>query len=94
VEAEAGLLQPREQPFILPMGADPEPNDRVTFTNAHGAVAECHASGENWLCRVHLSEPETGMTRVLLEELIGVSSLLPDLRREGGEHGEKPRRGF
>ena len=91
---EAGLLQPREQPFILRMGADPEPNDRVTLANAHGSIAECHASRENRFGWVHLPEPKTWVARVLLEELIGVSSLLVDLRREGGERGAEPRRGF
>jgi hypothetical protein len=76
------------------MGADPEPNDRVIFANAHSSIAESHASRENRFRGVHPSEPKAGMVWVLLEELVGVASLLPNLRRESSERGSETRRGF
>jgi hypothetical protein len=67
------------------MGADPEPNDRVGLAMAHSSISTCHTSRENRFCWVHSSEPKTGVAWVLLEELVGFSSLLPDVRRERGE---------
>ena len=66
------MLKPVEESIIIFVGADPKPNDQLAFLNPNGPIIPRDANRIDWAVRMHLFEPETRMTRVLLKQLIGL----------------------
>lgn len=52
-------LQLRDQPVIVSMGANPEPNDGITFPNPERAVMNADSDRIDRHGRMHLLEAQT-----------------------------------
>lgn len=70
------------QPLVVSVRANPEPNDVITFTNTECAIAGADPGGANGPRGVDLLEPEAGVIRIVPENPIGFSGLTLDMLRE------------
>jgi hypothetical protein len=76
-------LELLQEPIIICMGADPEPDDRVTFHSSQGTVGDAHPCRvDRGRTRVHLLETEARVRWVLREKRIRLPGLLLDVSRE------------
>ena len=63
------------------MRADPEPDDRLVLQDANGSIALVHANGVDRLGLVNPLEAKTGVTWIVLKQLIGLSGLALNVGR-------------
>src|SRR5262249_17974582 len=74
------------EPVVIRMGADPEPDYRVSFHCPKGAVAKAHPGRvDGRRARLHLLETESRVRRILLKNPVRIARLLSDLGWQRGE---------
>lgn len=75
-----GALQFLDQPLVLVVRTDPEPNDFITFDRAEGTVVSGDPRRMNVSLGLYFLEPEPGVTWILPKSSIRLPSLFLYLR--------------
>lgn len=65
--AYISLSKTRDKFVILRMDANPEPDYRITFTNAQCPILYTDTHRVEWLARMHFFEVQTRMIRIIPE---------------------------
>jgi len=64
------LLEPVEQPIIILVRANPEPDDRLSLPYANRTIISRDAHGVDRSVDVHLFETKAGMPWVFLKQFV------------------------